>query len=161
MIKETRCANQAATEAVAATIASKVLPGDLIALTGDLGAGKTTFARAFIRAALSEPQAEVPSPTFTLVQTYDAPDGHQIYHTDLYRLQSPDEIYDLGLEEERADSVMLVEWPDRLPEDWRKGAVTFSLKRPAGSPQGEDEERQLVFEGDEGVLARLLDGVEL
>lgn len=161
MIKETLCANQAATEAVAAIIAGKALPGDLIALTGDLGAGKTTFARAFIRATLSDPQAEVPSPTFTLVQTYDAPDGHQIYHTDLYRLQSSDEIYDLGLEEERADSVMLVEWPDRLPEDWLADAVTLSLKRPQGSSQGEDEERLLIFSGNEAVLERLLGGVEL
>ncbi len=106
----------AATERLAAIIAGQVHPGDAILLSGDLGAGKTHFARAFINALTSAPE-EVPSPTFTLVQTYDAQVGGapaEIQHFDLYRLKSPDETLELGIEEAFAEAVTLVEWPDRL-----------------------------------------------
>ncbi|WP_459859523.1 tRNA (adenosine(37)-N6)-threonylcarbamoyltransferase complex ATPase subunit type 1 TsaE [Dongia sp. agr-C8] len=106
----------AATERLAAIIAGQVHPGDVILLSGDLGAGKTHFARAFINALTSAPE-EVPSPTFTLVQTYDAAVGGEpveIWHFDLYRLKSPDETLELGIEEAFAEGISLVEWPDRL-----------------------------------------------
>ena len=106
----------AATERLAAIIAGQVRPGDAILLSGDLGAGKTHFARAFINALTSAPE-EVPSPTFTLVQTYDAAVKGapvEIWHFDLYRLKSPDETLELGIEEAFAEGVSLVEWPDRL-----------------------------------------------
>ena len=106
----------AATERLAANIAGQVRPGDAILLSGDLGAGKTHFARAFINALTSVPE-EVPSPTFTLVQTYDAAvEGEpvEIWHFDLYRLKSPEETLELGIEEAFAEGVSLVEWPDRL-----------------------------------------------
>ena len=108
--------NPAATERLAAIIAGKARIGDAILLSGDLGAGKTHFARAFIN-ALSVEQEEVPSPTFTLVQTYAArAQGKpvEIWHFDLYRLKSPEETLELGIEEAFAEGIALVEWPDRL-----------------------------------------------
>lgn len=149
LLLEIACPGQANVEALAARLAAVVTAGDLIALTGDLGAGKTTFARAFIRAVLGDRHAEVPSPTFTLVQTYET-DDFDIYHTDLYRLHDPDEVYDLGLDDDRAASVLLVEWPDRMPEEWWQGALEISLRRIEGDTAGEDEARsvQLVAEPD-------------
>jgi tRNA threonylcarbamoyladenosine biosynthesis protein TsaE len=108
--------NQAATERLAAIVAAEARPGDAILLSGDLGAGKTHFARAFIN-ALSDAVEEVPSPTFTLVQSYAATVAGrpvEIAHFDLYRLKSPDETIELGMEEAFAESISLVEWPDRL-----------------------------------------------
>lgn len=104
-----------------------LVAGDLVALVGDLGAGKSTFARALIRAALKDPGADVPSPTFTLVQPYDVPEGPNILHTDLYRLNAPDEIYELGLEDALSSSVILVEWPDRLPQSLAADALWIRL----------------------------------
>lgn len=100
-----------ATRALAAALAGLVRPGDVVALTGDLGAGKTAFARGLIQALLG-PDEEVPSPTFTLVQTYDTRPG-TIWHFDLYRLTNPQDIVELGWDEARA-GIILVEWPDRL-----------------------------------------------
>ena len=97
---------------LAELIALKARAGDLIALAGDLGAGKTTFARAFIRAMLMAPDAEVPSPTFTLVQTY-ATARAEVAHFDLYRLNSADEIDEIGFDEAIATGIALVEWPER------------------------------------------------
>ena len=106
----------AATERLAAIIAAEARAGDAILLSGDLGAGKTHFARAFINALTVAPE-EVPSPTFTLVQTYDARaqgEPVEIWHFDLYRLKSPDETLELGIEEAFVEGISLVEWPDRL-----------------------------------------------
>jgi tRNA threonylcarbamoyl adenosine modification protein YjeE len=105
-------ADEAATVALARAVARGVRPGDVIALWGDLGAGKTRFARAFIGALAGEGE-EVPSPTFTLVQGYDTPAG-AVWHFDLYRLDSADEVLELGFEEALADGIALIEWPDRL-----------------------------------------------
>lgn len=103
--------DEAATAAFARRIAGLARPGDVIALTGDLGAGKTFFARAFIG------ESDVPSPTFTLVQTYDAPagtSGARIWHFDLYRLKQANEAIELDIEDAFAEGISLVEWPDRL-----------------------------------------------
>ncbi|HEY0523692.1 MAG TPA: tRNA (adenosine(37)-N6)-threonylcarbamoyltransferase complex ATPase subunit type 1 TsaE [Stellaceae bacterium] len=113
-------ADEAATASLAATIARAARPGDVIALSGDLGAGKTSFARAFIR-ALGRGDEDVPSPTFTLVQTYELP-AATIWHFDLYRLERPDDVLELGFEDAAAEGgIVLVEWPDRagglLPRD--------------------------------------------
>ena len=84
-----------------------------IALWGDMGVGKTTFSKALIRCLLKDNDLEVPSPTFTLVQTYSTPKG-DVWHCDLYRLNSPDEVLELGLLEAFQTSICLIEWPDRL-----------------------------------------------
>jgi len=103
--------DEKATSALAARLAVLVTPGDVIALKGELGAGKTSFARAFIRARGSD--ETVPSPTFTLVQTYDLPGG-MIWHFDLYRLRLAGEAWELGIEDAFRDGISLIEWPERL-----------------------------------------------
>ena len=104
--------DEAATQALGAKLAAALRPGDAVCLTGPLGAGKSTLARALVR-ALTSPDEEVPSPTFTLVQFYDGPD-FPVAHFDLYRLTDPDEAYEIGLEEALEDGAALIEWPQRL-----------------------------------------------
>ncbi len=105
-------ADEAATRALAGRLAACLAPGDVVALAGDLGAGKTTLARAVIRAAAGA-AIEVPSPTFTLVQAYDLPAG-TLWHFDLYRISAPDDVVELGWDDATAGGIVLVEWPDRL-----------------------------------------------
>lgn len=105
--------DEAATEALARRLAALARDGEQLALRGDLGTGKTVFARAFIR-SLCGLDTEVPSPTFTLVQTYDTPDGRLLFHFDLYRLEDPEEALQLDIDDAFADGVSLIEWPDRL-----------------------------------------------
>jgi tRNA threonylcarbamoyladenosine biosynthesis protein TsaE len=102
----------AATQACARALGAFLRVGDVIALSGDLGAGKTAFARALIQEFLG-PDAAVPSPTFTLVQTYETPLG-PLWHCDLYRLEDPDEMFELGLDEAFQSAITLIEWPERL-----------------------------------------------
>lgn len=101
-----------ATQTLAENLARCAKAGDVLALTGDLGVGKTEFARAFIR-ALTSPDEEVPSPTFTLVQVYEGTEA-DIWHFDLYRLEKPEEAFELGLEDALHDAITLIEWPERL-----------------------------------------------
>ncbi len=103
--------DEAATAALGERLGAVARAGDVIALVGDLGAGKTTLARALIRSHLG-PETEAPSPTFTLVQTYPGP-RFDIWHFDLYRLEDPGEARELGLEE-AVDGLSLIEWPERL-----------------------------------------------
>jgi len=107
---------ETATQKLGASIGDMLQVGAFVALYGDLGAGKTTFARGLIQ-SLSGASIEVPSPTFTLLQTYDAP-NFPIYHFDLYRLKSPEEVWELGWEE-ISNGLTLCEWPqnavDYLP----------------------------------------------
>src|SRR5580704_18331946 len=103
--------DETATAALAARIAAVAAPGDIIALKGDLGAGKTAFARAFIRACGN--QDEVPSPTFTLVQVYDA-GPTAIWHFDLYRIRAPEDAWELGIEDAFITGISMIEWPERL-----------------------------------------------
>ena len=105
-------ADEAATQALGRDLAAALRPGDAVCLTGPLGAGKSTLARALIR-ALTSPDEEVPSPTFTLVQFYETA-GFPLAHFDLYRLSDPDEAYEIGLDEALDDGVALIEWPQRL-----------------------------------------------
>jgi tRNA threonylcarbamoyladenosine biosynthesis protein TsaE len=115
----------AATHALAGRIATLARPGDAILLEGELGAGKTELARAFIRAISGDPALEVPSPTFTLVQSYDVPGG-LLHHFDLWRLSGPADLSELGWDDAR-EGLVLVEWPDRLG-DWRPSdALTVAL----------------------------------
>ena len=105
-------ADEAATQGLGRTLAAALRPGDAVCLTGPLGAGKSTLARALIR-ALTTPDEEVPSPTFTLVQFYETA-AFPLAHFDLYRLSDPDEAYEIGLDEALDDGVALIEWPQRL-----------------------------------------------
>ena len=122
-------ADEQATRRLMTDIAGLLMPGDLITLSGDLGAGKTTFARALIRHLAGDEGIEVPSPTFTLMQSYQLP-AFTLVHADLYRLSSPAELAELGLEDLSPDTVELVEWPDRadglLPPDRLDIAFTLS-----------------------------------
>ena len=104
--------DEAATSALGARIARRLRRGDAVCLSGGLGAGKTTLARALIR-ALTTPEEEVPSPTFTLVQSYDGT-RFPLAHFDLYRLDSPDEAEELGLDEALDLGAAVIEWPERL-----------------------------------------------
>jgi tRNA threonylcarbamoyladenosine biosynthesis protein TsaE len=110
-VRELYLAQLAVTERLAAALARLARAGDVLALAGPLGVGKTAFARAFITALGGE--EEVPSPTFTLVQLYELGDL-TLYHFDLYRLERPEEAYELGIEEAFAEGVTLIEWPERL-----------------------------------------------
>jgi tRNA threonylcarbamoyladenosine biosynthesis protein TsaE len=103
--------DEAATEALAAKLAARARPGDVLLLSGPLGAGKTAFARAFIRARAADPALEIPSPTFTLVQAYDLPTP--IWHYDLWRLSGPAALEELAWDEAQS-GIVLLEWPDRL-----------------------------------------------
>lgn len=121
--KEFHVENEAQMPQIAAKIAPLMTPGAILALDGDLGAGKTTLARALIRILADDPVLDVPSPTFTLVQTYETPRG-PLWHFDFYRLKSPDEIYELGWEDALAQKAMLVmEWGERIGPFMPAGAI--------------------------------------
>ena len=138
-------ADPVATEGLGRRLAGLLRPGDAILLHGPLGAGKTALARALLRAACADPALEVPSPSYTLVQSYQAGDL-TIHHFDLWRLDGPAALDELGWDEAR-DGVVLVEWPDRLGSLWPADALHISL-RPTGP-----ESRQAVLAGWEDRLA--------
>ncbi|MEE2996946.1 MAG: tRNA (adenosine(37)-N6)-threonylcarbamoyltransferase complex ATPase subunit type 1 TsaE [Pseudomonadota bacterium] len=130
--------DEQATKALAAEFACELRRGTVIALTGDLGAGKSVFARALIQArakAAGVDIGSVPSPTFTLVQQYDLP-GFTIYHFDLYRLSGPDEAWEIGLEEAFSEGVSLIEWADRVENHLPSGSIGIHL-----SPGATEEAR--------------------
>ena len=126
-------ANEQATERFAADIAAALEPGDLVTLSGDLGAGKTTFARALIRYLAGDDTIEVPSPTFTLMQSYELP-RFPLVHADFYRLSGAAELAELGFDDLPEGTVVLLEWPDRaagfLPPD--RLDITFTLAPQLG-----------------------------
>jgi tRNA threonylcarbamoyladenosine biosynthesis protein TsaE len=123
-------ADEAATLALGADLASIVRPGDVITLSGVLGAGKTTLARGLL-AALGL-AGEAPSPTFAIIQTYAPPETRlPVAHVDLYRIEDPGEAEELGLDDLCADHLLLVEWPERLgPELWQ-GALRLRIETAA------------------------------
>ena len=125
-----------ATARCAVALGRIVQPGDVILLSGPVGAGKTHFARALIQSLLTVPE-DVPSPTFTLVQTYDTRNG-TLWHTDLYRLSTETEIDELGLTEAFEDAICLVEWPDRLGRFAPENALSIEIS-------SEQEDRTALF----------------
>jgi tRNA threonylcarbamoyladenosine biosynthesis protein TsaE len=131
--------DQAATEALAARLAAQAHPGDCILLEGPLGAGKSTLARAFLRTAAGDPELEVPSPTFTLVQAYDTPKG-EMFHYDLWRLDGPDALAELDWDD-ALNAIVLVEWPDRLGPLRPPDALTITLA------MGEGDARRATLTG--------------
>jgi tRNA threonylcarbamoyladenosine biosynthesis protein TsaE len=118
--------DETATERLGAALASRLRPRDVVALQGGLGVGKTTLARAILRAASGDPALIVPSPTFTLVEIYDTPIG-VFWHFDLYRLEEPEQVFELGWEEARADGMALVEWAERLGTLLPRERLTVTL----------------------------------
>ncbi|HHB81305.1 MAG TPA: tRNA (adenosine(37)-N6)-threonylcarbamoyltransferase complex ATPase subunit type 1 TsaE [Aliiroseovarius sp.] len=139
--QEITLASPEATAALARRLAPLLGAGDCILLEGPIGAGKSHFSRALIKARLAVQgrDEDVPSPTFTLVQTYD--DGLvEIWHADLYRLNGPADIDELGLWEAFDSAICLVEWPDRLGEYGPTNALTLRL-----TPNGEEDARRAVL----------------
>lgn len=126
------------TAALGRRLALSLRPGDTICLGGRLGAGKTLFARAVIGALTGE--AEVPSPTYTLVQTYAGPDC-EVWHADLYRLADPVEVVELGLSDAFETAIALVEWPDRLDPP-PLGALWLAFE-----PGEETDTRRIIARG--------------
>lgn len=128
-----------ATEALGGRIAGQLRAGDAVLLQGPLGAGKSALARALLRALLRDPVLEVPSPSYTLVQTYDGPLG-PVHHFDLWRLDGPAAVAELGWEDAR-EGVVLVEWPDRLGALRPGEALVVELSHGAG------DARQAALQG--------------
>lgn len=124
-----RLADAAATEAFGAALAKQLRQGDIVALFGSLGAGKTTLCRGIL-AGLGH-LGDVASPTFPIVQAYDPPDTRiPVWHVDLYRIEDPTELEELGLDEALAEAAMLIEWPERLPALWPE-ALRLGLEAQA------------------------------
>jgi tRNA threonylcarbamoyladenosine biosynthesis protein TsaE len=123
--------DDAATQALGRRLAAQARPGDVLLLEGPLGAGKSTLARAFIRALMRDERLTVPSPSFTLVQSYTTPEGVEIWHYDLWRLEGPAGLEELGWDEAQA-GIVLVEWPDRLGALTPRHALRLRLAQ-AGS----------------------------
>lgn len=130
----TLTASEDQTAALGHALAAILAPGDVVLLDGPVGAGKSHLARALIRARLRDPDAEIPSPTFTLVQSYADPNGVEIWHADLYRLGDPDELVELGLDEAMDHAICLIEWPDRF-DLAPSGALHIRLDPVADQPE--------------------------
>lgn len=148
-IAEVSIASEAAMEALGRCISEILQSGDLLALSGELGAGKSTLARATIETALAScgiDAGDIPSPTFTLVQPYSWPSGldpeREIWHLDLWRLEDPDEIWELGLEEALSRHASLVEWPEKMGNYLPRGALTIRIENDG------DNRRQVKFLAD-------------
>jgi tRNA threonylcarbamoyl adenosine modification protein YjeE len=137
------------TQSLAAFLANQARVGDVIYLKGTLGMGKSTFARAFIRHLAEKSNLEVPSPTFTLVQSYTDL-SLPVWHFDLYRLESPEEIEELGLEEALSTAISLIEWPERL------GRMAFSNTLSLTLDVGKTSDaREVLLSGDTSWDKRL------
>ena len=130
---------------LAVRIGAQLRIGDTLLLQGDIGAGKSFFARALIQSLQDHPE-DVPSPTFTLVQTYTTNVG-EVWHADLYRLNDPSEAEELGLTEAFSDAICLIEWPDRLANLAPPDAITLSFTTLAN-----DDMRQISFSGGTQAL---------
>lgn len=133
--------DEAATTAFGITLASQLIPGDLITLSGELGSGKTSLARAIVRALMHDDIMDVPSPSFALVQPY-AKGTQTILHADLYRLTGARDIEELGLFDD-PEAIVMVEWPERAPEIFNNAQIRIELAIPPGG-----EGRVLVIRAD-------------
>ncbi len=136
-------ASESELDDVATQIAALVKAGDLVTLTGDLGAGKTALARALIRRLCDDATLEAPSPTFTLMQMYEGK-NFPIVHADLYRVQSPDELAELGWDEAADGALVLVEWADRMGDSIAGDRLDVAL---ALDPKRGDTWRQVTLSG--------------
>jgi tRNA threonylcarbamoyl adenosine modification protein YjeE len=150
-IWEIEVEDEEATIALAAQVASYVHTGDLVALSGELGSGKTTFARALIRTLSRDAELEVPSPTYTLMQVYDGA-GFPIVHADLFRINSPSELAELGWEESAEDAVVIVEWPEQAGDSLPSDRLEIRIEL---APELSDTQRRVVLSGNGTFAARL------
>jgi tRNA threonylcarbamoyladenosine biosynthesis protein TsaE len=139
-------ADEAATAALAVRLAGLARKRDVFAISGPLGSGKTSLARAFVR-ALTAADEEVPSPTFTLVQAYDSAKG-PLFHFDLYRLEAPEQAVELGIDDAFADGICLIEWPERLGRLLPACALRIDLAA------GADAEQRIARVSGEDAWAR-------
>jgi tRNA threonylcarbamoyladenosine biosynthesis protein TsaE len=128
-----------ATQRFGGLLSGQLRAGDVIALSGALGAGKSVLARAIIQAVDDAAQDDVPSPTFTLVQQYALADGTPLWHLDLYRIETPQEAMALGLDDAFIDAVCLIEWPDRLQKLLPKTSLSIHLYADDSGDGGGDE----------------------
>ncbi len=138
--------------ALASNLSKLLKPGDVVLLSGNVGAGKTHFARCVIQASLIQHE-DVPSPTYTLVQTYQAQTG-EIWHSDLYRLSDLSEIEELGLLQAFSDAICLVEWPDRLGECAPPSALYVTLE-----PDPSEDARIIRMTSSDASWAHRLKGL--
>jgi tRNA threonylcarbamoyl adenosine modification protein YjeE len=143
--------DEEATAALARRVRTLVRAGDLVTLSGDLGAGKTTLARALIRLLTGDPELEVPSPTFTLMQIYDG-EQFPIVHADLYRIRSPGELAELGWDEAADGALVLVEWAERASDELPEDRLDIALRI---DPSRGDNFRAAVLTGSGTFGARL------
>ena len=145
-----RVPSLAATAILAGEVADLLRPGDIMALGGTLGAGKTAFARALVR-HLAQEEIDVPSPTYNLLLTYDF-DDFCLYHYDLYRLETPEEAFELDIDEAFDTGVSLIEWPDRLSKYLPAGHLLIEIT----SEEGASEEARIIrFYGNASWKQRL------
>ena len=120
-----------ATQKLGTLLADGLTAGDIISLSGPLGAGKSALARSIIVSA-NPNETDVPSPTFSLVQTYELADGTPLWHLDLYRIETPEDAMQLGLDDAFVDAVCLIEWPDRLKNFLPKSTLSIHLHMACG-----------------------------
>jgi tRNA threonylcarbamoyl adenosine modification protein YjeE len=142
-----------ATTALARALAIDLAPGDVVLLAGGVGAGKTHFARSAIQSLLPAPE-DVPSPTFTLVQSYDTRLG-EVWHADLYRVGDPSELEELGLLAAFDEAICLVEWPDRLGDAAPQSALLLTFEQGEG-----DDGRRITAEWSDPVWTARIEALK-
>ena len=145
--------DEAALVRLAGLLAARLAAGDCVALSGDLGAGKTTFARALVRAVLGEPALDVPSPTFALRQDYGGP-GCTIVHFDLYRIADARELDELGFDETIGNAITVIEWPERAGDALPRERIDLHLTESA------DVDSRIVTLTGWGAAAATVAGIE-
>jgi len=138
-----------ATGGIGARLAPRLCAGDVVGISGPLGAGKSVLVRGILRRLMDDPDLAVPSPSFTLVQTYERADGLLAWHVDLYRLAAAEELVELGLEEAFEHAITLIEWPERAGAMLPDERLSIRIER-----RGEGS-RQLCFEGSRNWAERL------
>ena len=151
-LKSVHLKTKSATRAFALELGAALACGDIVLLRGDIGAGKSFIARAVIQSLLKQPE-DVPSPTFTLVQTYDTNVG-EVWHADLYRLSSVDEVEELGLREAFDNAICLIEWPDILGSLIPEQALQIHI-----TTTSQNEERQIALHYEEQFWSKRLEKV--
>ena len=131
LVLQLKLPDLAATQQLGALLANGLAVGDVISLSGPLGAGKSALARSIIK-SVSPNETDIPSPTFSLVQTYELADRTPLWHLDLYRIERPEDAMQLGLDDAFVDAVCLIEWPDRLEKFLPKSTLSVHLSQADG-----------------------------